>query len=93
MTFFDQIYKLHGLPETTVSDRDSLPLSDFWQSLFKLSGTRLLYSSAYHPQTHGSTERINQCLHQYLRSLTGHSPKHWGYLLQSGGIIPLFTPH
>lgn len=58
--FFEQVYKLHGLPETIVSDRDSIFLSEFWQKLFKLSGTRLHFSTAYHPQSDGSTERVNQ---------------------------------
>lgn len=76
-TFFDQIYKLHGLPESIVSDMDSLFLSEFWQQLFKLSGTRLCMSTAYHPQSDGCTERVNQCLEQYLRSMTSQAPKHW----------------
>ena len=77
LIFFEQIYKLHGLPETIVSDRDSLFLSEFWQNLFKLSGTRLNFSTAYHPQSDGSTERVNQCLEQYLRNMTSEVPKNW----------------
>lgn len=75
--FFEQIYRLHGLPSTIVSDRDSIFLSEFWQTLFKIAGTRLNMSSAYHPQSDGSTERVNQCLEQYLRSMTNHNPKNW----------------
>lgn len=75
--FFEQVYRLHGLPESIVSDRDSLFLSEFWQTLFKISGTRLNMSSAYHPQSDGSTERVNQCVEQYLRSMTCHNPKNW----------------
>lgn len=48
-TFFDHIYKLHGLLESIVSDRDSLFLNEFWQNLFKISGTRLCMSKTYHP--------------------------------------------
>lgn len=77
LEFFEQIYKLHGLPETIVSDRDSLFLSEFWQNLFKLSGTRLNLSTSYHPQSDGSTERVNQCVEQYLRSMTSEVPKNW----------------
>lgn len=76
-TFFEHIYKLHGLPESIVSDRDSLFLSEFWQNLFKISGTRLCMSTAYHPQSDGCTERVNQCLEQYLRSMTSQVPKNW----------------
>lgn len=48
-SFFDNIYMLHGLPESIVSDRDSLFLSEFWQTLFKIAGTRLCMSTSYHP--------------------------------------------
>ncbi|KAL8123831.1 hypothetical protein AgCh_011723 [Apium graveolens] len=52
-TFFDHIYRLHGLPESIVSDRDSLFLSEFWRDLFKICGTKLCMSTAYHPQSDG----------------------------------------
>ena len=52
-SFLDNIYKLHGLPQSIVSDRDPIFLSSFWQSLFSVLGTDLLLSSAYHPQTDG----------------------------------------
>jgi len=47
--FFDNIFKLHGLPETIVSDRDVTFTSLFWTELFRLSGTKLAFSTAYHP--------------------------------------------
>lgn len=47
--FLDIIGKLHGMPQSLVSDRDPLFLSQFWQDLFRLSGTRLRMSSTYHP--------------------------------------------
>ncbi|CAI7932609.1 unnamed protein product, partial [Closterium sp. NIES-54] len=56
--FFDHIVRLHGLPSTIISDRDPRFLSNFWQSLFKLHGTRLKFSTAYHPETDGQTERM-----------------------------------
>lgn len=59
-----------GFPEKILSDRDNLFISEFWQTVFKLSGTRLHLSIAYHPQSDGSTERLNQCLEQYLRCMT-----------------------
>ncbi|KAL0355193.1 UNVERIFIED_CONTAM: Transposon Ty3-I Gag-Pol polyprotein [Sesamum radiatum] len=54
--FFDQIYKLHGLPVSIVSDRDRLFTSRFWKELFTLSGVSLDMSTAYHPQSDGQTD-------------------------------------
>ena len=46
--FMDNVYKLHDLPSVFISDRDRIFTSKFWQSLFKLAGTSLHMSSAYH---------------------------------------------
>ena len=75
--FMDIIYKLHGLPKIIVSDRDNIFLSNFWKEIFKNLKVQLLYTSAYNPQTDGQTERLNRCLENYLRCLTGHIPKDW----------------
>jgi hypothetical protein len=49
--FMDNIFKLHGMPHSIVSDRDPTFTSNFWQELFKLQGTQLHLNTAYHPQT------------------------------------------
>ncbi|PNX58197.1 transposon Ty3 gag-pol polyprotein, partial [Trifolium pratense] len=54
--FMHHIVKLHGMPKSIVSDRDKVFTSQFWQQLFKLQGTSLTMSSAYHPQTDGQSE-------------------------------------
>ena len=73
----DSIYKLHGLPNSIVSDRDSVFLSHFWQLLFKLLKVDLKMSTSYHPQTDGQTEVVKKCLECFLRCMTGERPKEW----------------
>ncbi|MCO5615111.1 hypothetical protein L7F22_069400 [Adiantum nelumboides] len=65
--FVQHIFRIHGLPRSIISDRDSKFTGHFWTSLFKSLGTNLLFSSAYHPQTDGQTERVNQILEEMLR--------------------------
>ena len=81
IVFLDNIYKLHGLPESIISERDAIFVSNFLQELFKLLGTELKMSTAYHPQTVGQTERVNACLETYLRCMVGHKPKSWSQWL------------
>ena len=71
--FIQHIFRLHGLPRTVVSDRDSKFTSDFWRYVFKRLGTKLAMSSGYHPQTDGQTERMNRTLEEMLRAFCGSS--------------------
>jgi hypothetical protein len=64
--FWDNIVTLHGVPKSIVLDRDKVFTSSLWTELFKLLKTDLKFSSAYHPQSDGQTERVNQCLEMYL---------------------------
>lgn len=73
----DNIYKLHGMPATIVSDKDSVFLSQFWNELFSQQGVSLQYSTAYHPQSYGQTEVVNKCIEGYLRCMTGVNPLQW----------------
>ena len=75
--FLDNIYRLHGLPTHIISDRDRIFTSLFWRDLFRLANTTLSMSSAYHPQTDGQTERVNQCLETYLRCFVHSCPRQW----------------
>lgn len=60
--FLDHIYKLHGLPQTIISDSDVVFMSKFWQALFEVQGVQLHLSSAYHPQSDEQIEIVNKCL-------------------------------
>lgn len=79
--FMDIVVKHHGCPKTVVSDRDVVFVSQLWSSLFKLSGTQLKYSTAYHPQTDGQTEVVNRGLEQYLRAMVLEQPQQWSTYL------------
>ena len=63
-----EIVRLHGVPKSIVSDRDLRFTSHFWKSLQAALGTKLKFSSAYHPQTDGQSERTIQTLEDMLRS-------------------------
>ena len=73
--FFDEVVRLHGLPRSIVSDRDTRFTGHFWRTLWKKMGTKLIFSSAYHPQTDGQTEVVNRSLGNILRSLTSEQAR------------------
>lgn len=77
----DQVYYLHGLPKAIISDRDHVFTSNLWQSLFKAAGSELRFSSAYHPQTGGQMECVNQCVETFLRYSVHACPAHWSHWL------------
>ena len=79
--FLDEIVRIHGLPKTIVSDRDVRFTSYFWKTLWHMLGTKLKFSTAYHPQTDGQTEVVNRSLGSLLRCLVGENIKNWDLLL------------
>ena len=67
-TYMREIVRLHGVPSCIVCDRDPLFTSKFWAAFQEALGTKLNLSTAYHPQTDGQTERVNQILEDMLRA-------------------------
>jgi transposase InsO family protein len=64
--YLDQIVRLHGIPKTIICERGAQFVARFWEQFQQALGTKLIRSSAYHPQTDGQTERINQILEDML---------------------------
>jgi IS30 family transposase len=75
--YMSQIVCLHGVPKKIVSDRGTRFTSHFCQQLHEALGTHLNFSSAYHPQTDGQTERTNQILEDMLRACALQDQSGW----------------
>jgi hypothetical protein len=75
--YIARILSLHGVQKSIVSDHGPQFVSKFWEELHKSLGTKLLHSSAYHPQTSGQTERANQILEDILRAYVLEFPQKW----------------
>lgn len=75
--YLKEIVRLHGLPESIVSDRDSKFTSRWWRELHRLLGAKLLMSTSFHPQTDGATERANRSIGQILRSVVKPDQTDW----------------
>ncbi|KAL4018245.1 hypothetical protein IC575_021835 [Cucumis melo] len=75
--YMSEIVRLHGVPVSIVSDRDARFTFKFWKGLQTALGTRLDFSTAFHPQTDGQTERLNQVLEDMLRACALEFPGSW----------------
>ena len=84
--FLDTVVRLHGIPKYIISDRDPRFTSSFWQQLWKLHGTQLKMSTAYHPQTDGQTERANRTLEDILRHYVSNKQDDWDEHLTAAEI-------
>jgi len=79
--FLKEIWRLHGFPETIISDRDTRSTSKFWMSLMQHFQVMLNVSTSFHLETDGQPERVNQLLEQYLRSYCSYQQDDWVSLL------------
>ena len=75
--FRDNIWKLHGLPDSIISDRKPQFMAGIIKELNQMLGIDTKLSTAFHPQIDGQTERINQELEQYLRMFIDHRQEQW----------------
>ena len=81
VVFAKEVWKHHGLPTDIVSDRDSRFTSETWREFLRSSGIRPRMSTAFHPQTDGQTERLNQTIEAYLRAFVSKEQNDWKRLL------------
>ncbi len=79
--FAREIWRIHGLPEDIISDRDSRFTSAAWQVFIGILGVKPRMSTAFHPQTDGQTERMNQVIEAYLRPFLNQEQDDWTDLL------------
>ncbi|MCO5574376.1 hypothetical protein L7F22_028159 [Adiantum nelumboides] len=75
--FVAQIFRLHGMPKTIVSDRDPRFTSLFWKAIWENIGTRLQFSSSFHPQTDGQSEIANSVVLDLLKSYISDQKTQW----------------
>lgn len=98
-------YRFHGFPKALTSDRGSNWVGDFWKRLCKIAGIEQRLSTAYHPETDGATERMNQEILAYLRAYISFAQTEWSRMLPSAqiainnrdssitGLSPFFLEH
>ena len=75
--YVSEIFRLHGIPLSIVADRDPQFTSRFWKELQSAFGTRLNFSTAFHPQTDGQSKRVIQVLEDMLRGCVLDFPGSW----------------
>lgn len=103
--FIQIFYRHHGFPHSVVSDRGTQFVGKFWKRFCQLVGIKRRLSTAYHPETDGSTERMNQNLEAYIRLFANYAQSNWAPLLTSAelainnhdaastGVSPFFLTH
>jgi hypothetical protein len=79
--FFREVVRLHGLPRSIVSDKDTKFVGHFWRTLWRRLGTNLYFISSYHPQKNGHTEVVKMSLGNLLRSLVIEQGRQWDQIM------------
>ena len=91
--FTREVVRLHGFPSSIISDPDRIFLITFWRKLFRLQGTHLVRSTAFHPQTDGQTEIVNKAPKTFLRCFINGKPKQWAKWLFWAEFCYNTAPH
>jgi transposase InsO family protein len=89
----DRVFRDHGLPRRIIHDRDTRFVSKYMKELFQLLGVEQNPSTAFHPQTDGQTERMNQSIEQYLRTFVNHRQDDWKEWLSIAEFAHNDHPH
>ena len=90
--FLNYVFRLHGLPETIVSDCGPQFISSFWEYLTTSLGIKSKLSAAYHPQTDGQTERANDGVENYLQGYISWKQDDWARWLSVAEITANTAP-
>jgi hypothetical protein len=91
--YIHYVYRIYGPPDTIVSDRGPQFISAFWNEFTRILGIKLKLSTAYHPQTDGPTEIVNQYLDQRLRPFVNYFQDNWAELLPLMDYAQATLPH
>jgi len=103
--FLRDVWKHHGLPDSIVSDRGSLFVSEFWRAYYYQLQISLDLSTAFHPESNGQTKCINSAVAAFLRQYIDLSQKDWEEWLpmaeyslnnmvsSTTGMSPFFANH
>jgi len=82
--FLREVWRLHGLPSTIISDRDARFTSKFWETITGILKIKRGMSTAFHPQTDGQTKRVNQSIEPYLHTFCNYEQNNWSEMLPMG---------
>ena len=80
-SFYQNVWKLHGLPDALISDRGTQFTSDFWDIMCKRLRIDARLSTSFHPETDGQTERANATMEHYLRAYVNYMQDDWAQYL------------
>ncbi|KAJ1041201.1 hypothetical protein NDA10_003476 [Ustilago hordei] len=90
---YGRMVRLFGYPDHMVSDRGRQFISGAWKAFAEQMGVKHSLSTAYHPQTDGQTERVNQVIEQYLRMYCNYEQNDWANLLDTAAFVYNNTVH